>query len=201
MRAKPLLMALLPLLAVIALPELAHAQSLTLDLGEGSDLSGGGSAAGRLIQLVLLITVLSLAPSILVMVTSFTRIVVVLSFLRSALGLQQTPPNQVIIGLALFLASEESQKRRATELSRLPTIEALYDDADVAAAQPIIPSWKEIFLNAVPRPSAPTKKDYNEVSKEFWTAVHDSLSGNGETEANFKKLEAKLKRLKGSGWE
>jgi trehalose/maltose transport system substrate-binding protein len=105
------------------------------------------------------------------------------------------------IELALFLASKESQKRRATELSRLPTIEALYDDPEVAEAQPIIPSWKEIFLNAVPRPSAPTKRDYNEVSKEFWTAVHDSMSGNGETEANFKKLEGRLKRLKGSGWE
>lgn len=105
------------------------------------------------------------------------------------------------IELAMFLASEESQKRRATELSRLPTIEALYDDAEIAEAQPIIPNWKEIFLNAVPRPSAPTKKDYNEVSKEFWTAVHDSMSGNGTTEANFKKLEGRLKRLKGSGWE
>ena len=105
------------------------------------------------------------------------------------------------VALALFLASKESQKRRATELSRLPTIEALYDDPDVAEAQPIIPNWKEIFLNAVPRPSAPTKRSYNEVSKEFWTAVHDSLSGTGETEANFKKLEGRLKRLKGSGWE
>ena len=52
---------------------------------------------------MLLITVLSLAPSILVMVTSFTRIVIVLSFLRTAIGLQQTPPNPVLIGLALFL--------------------------------------------------------------------------------------------------
>jgi flagellar biosynthesis protein FliP len=50
-------------------------------------------------------SVLSLAPSILVMVTSFTRIVVVLSFLRSAIGLQQTPPNSVLISLALFLTA------------------------------------------------------------------------------------------------
>jgi len=55
------------------------------------------------VQLLLLLTVLSLAPAILIMVTSFTRVVVVLSFLRSALSLQQTPPNQVLIGLALFL--------------------------------------------------------------------------------------------------
>lgn len=55
------------------------------------------------IQILLLLTVLSLAPSILIMMTSFTRIIIVLSFLRNALGTQQMPPNQVLIGLALFL--------------------------------------------------------------------------------------------------
>ena len=63
----------------------------------------GGSVSSQIVRLVLLITVLSLAPSILVMVTSFTRIVIVLSFLRTAIGLQQTPPNAVLVGLALFL--------------------------------------------------------------------------------------------------
>ncbi len=107
---------------------------------------------------------------------------------------------EAAIELAMFLGSEEIQKFRATELSRLPTIVSLYDDADVAAAQPVIPRWKDIFLNAVPRPSAPTKRNYNEVSKEFWTAVHDTLSGNGDAEKNLNKLEAKLKRLKGAAW-
>ncbi len=55
------------------------------------------------LQILFMLTVLSLAPSILIMMTSFTRIIVVLSFVRSALGTQQMPPNQVIIGLALFL--------------------------------------------------------------------------------------------------
>jgi flagellar biosynthetic protein FliP len=55
------------------------------------------------IQILVLLTIISLAPSILVMVTSFTRIIVVLHFIRSALATQQTPPNQVLIGLALFL--------------------------------------------------------------------------------------------------
>ena len=77
----------------------AAAQSLSVDLGQG------GTVTGQLVRLVLLITVLSLAPSILVMVTSFTRIVVVLAFLRSALGLQQTPPNAVLISLALFITA------------------------------------------------------------------------------------------------
>jgi flagellar biosynthetic protein FliP len=55
------------------------------------------------IQILLMLTVLSLAPSIIIMMTSFTRIIVVLSFLRNALGTQQMPPNQILIGLALFL--------------------------------------------------------------------------------------------------
>ncbi|WP_427854633.1 flagellar type III secretion system pore protein FliP [Desulfotomaculum copahuensis] len=57
------------------------------------------------VKILVLLTILALAPGLLVMVTSFTRIVVVLSILRSAVGIQQTPPNQVIIGLALFLTA------------------------------------------------------------------------------------------------
>jgi flagellar biosynthetic protein FliP len=67
---------------------------------------GGGADAGKastVIQLLFILTVLSLAPAILLMLTSFTRIVVVLSLLRHALGTQQMPPNQIVIGLALFL--------------------------------------------------------------------------------------------------
>ncbi len=75
----------------------ASAQSVTLDLGA----EGGLSA--QIIQLVLLLTILSLAPSILIMMTSFVRIAVVLSLLRTAIGIQQSPPNPVIIALALFL--------------------------------------------------------------------------------------------------
>ncbi|MBT3992170.1 MAG: flagellar type III secretion system pore protein FliP [Rhodospirillaceae bacterium] len=74
------------------------AQAFSLDLGQG-----GPTATERLIQLFLLITVMALAPSILVMTTSFIRIVIVLSFLRTAMGAQQTPPNQVLMALALFL--------------------------------------------------------------------------------------------------
>ncbi|NHN85730.1 flagellar type III secretion system pore protein FliP [Acetobacter musti] len=80
-------------------PHAAHAQSLSIDLGQ----KGDAGTTGRLVQLSVLITVLSLAPSLLVMVTAFTRIVIVLSLLRSAIGAQGTPPNTVLIGLALFL--------------------------------------------------------------------------------------------------
>jgi trehalose/maltose transport system substrate-binding protein len=111
-----------------------------------------------------------------------------------------TPDPEAAIELALFLSSAEVQKERAINQFNLPTIEALYDDADIAAAQPIIPAWKEIFQNAVPRPSAPTKTDYNEVSSLFWSAVHDTLSGNGTAAENLEVLEADLTDLKGDGW-
>ena len=62
--------------------------------------SGGISST---LQIMLLVTLISLAPSILIMVTSFTRVLVVLHFVRSALGTQTTPPNQVLIGIAIFL--------------------------------------------------------------------------------------------------
>ncbi len=74
------------------------ADSFTLDLG-----NSGGTIIGRMIQLSALMALLTLAPSIIVMVTSFTRIVVVFSFLRNALGTQQSPPNMILISLAMFL--------------------------------------------------------------------------------------------------
>jgi len=77
----------------------ALAQSVSIDLG------GGEGLTGRIVQLVLLVTLLSVAPSILIMATSFVRFVVVLSLLRTAIGLQQSPPNTVIVSLALFLTA------------------------------------------------------------------------------------------------
>jgi flagellar biosynthetic protein FliP len=75
----------------------AAAQDISINFGQGAGLTE------RALQLIALVTVLSLAPSILVMVTSFTRIVVVLSLLRTALGTATAPPNTVIVSLALFL--------------------------------------------------------------------------------------------------
>lgn len=104
---------------LLFLPADAFAQSITIDMGGtvADDGSGGGSVATRVVQLVMLLTILSLAPSILMMMTSFTRIVVVLSFLRTALGTQQTPPNTVLISLALFL----------TLFIMMPTFQASYE--------------------------------------------------------------------------
>lgn len=106
----------------------------------------------------------------------------------------------IAIELVKYLASAEAQKYRALQNSRLPTLQSLYEDPEIVEKQPIIPRWKEVFLNAVPRPSAPTKTKYNEVSSEFWTAVHATLSGEGSGADNLKKLAARLKRLQGSGW-
>ncbi len=89
----------LVLAAAVAVSAPAAAQSFSLELGEGT------TTTSRIVQLIALLTVLSLAPSIIIMVTSFTRIVVVLAFLRSAMGTQQTPPNTVLVSLALFLTA------------------------------------------------------------------------------------------------
>ncbi len=87
----------LTVLAAIAVPAAASAQATTIDLGDAS-------LTGRAIQLVLMLTVLSLAPGILMTVTCFTRIVVALSLLRTGIGAPGVPPNPVLISLALFLS-------------------------------------------------------------------------------------------------
>ena len=111
------------LAAALILPELAFAAAPAAagaaDAGGlNISLSGGGLFTDRVMQIVALITILSVAPSILIMMTSFVRIVVVLSLLRTALGIQQSPPNSVIVSLALFL----------TFFVMTPTLTAAYND-------------------------------------------------------------------------
>lgn len=77
----------------------ADAGSITLTPNGVQVASGSAST----VQILMLLTLIALLPSILIMMTSFTRVVIVLSFVRNALGLQQTPPNQVLVGIALFL--------------------------------------------------------------------------------------------------
>jgi len=98
--------ALLVLAALLLIPAAAWAQGQSLPLPTIKIGVGEAKDAGEvsiLIQILILLTVLSLAPAILIMMTSFTRLVVVFSFLRHALGTQQMPPNQILIGLSLFL--------------------------------------------------------------------------------------------------
>jgi len=105
-------LSVLATLAAMIFPAAAAAQAINIDLGTGAGLSE------RVVQLVGLLTVLSLAPSIVIMTTSFVRIVVVLGLLRTALGLQQSPPNAVLISLALFL----------TAIVMGPTLQRSYDE-------------------------------------------------------------------------
>ena len=101
------------LIAATTLAVPAFAQDISINLGQGN-----GGVTERAIQLIALLTVLSIAPSILIMMTSFTRIVVVLSLLRTAMGTSTAPPNSVIIALAMFL----------TAFVMGPVLQKSYDD-------------------------------------------------------------------------
>jgi flagellar biosynthetic protein FliP len=104
-----LLLAVLAPAAAFAAPLVPTASGATAAAGAAAtngfsiDLGGNGLFSDRMIQIIALMTVLSVAPSILIMMTCFVRIVVVLSLLRTAMGLQQSPPNSVIVSLAMFL--------------------------------------------------------------------------------------------------
>ncbi|MFH1517118.1 MAG: ABC transporter substrate-binding protein [Pseudomonadota bacterium] len=104
------------------------------------------------------------------------------------------------IELAKFLVNFDNQKMRAIETSRPATITAIYDDAEVAEKMPFIPLWKPVLDGTTPRPAFVTMRKYNEVSSEFWTAAHNTMSNNGSAADNLAMLEAKLNRLKGSAW-
>ncbi|ATQ41976.1 flagellar biosynthetic protein FliP [Caulobacter mirabilis] len=109
---KALGVSVMAFVASLIVPAAALAQAVNINLGDGAGLTE------RVVQLIGLLTVLSLAPSIVIMTTSFVRIVVVLSLLRTALGLQQSPPNAVIISLSLFL----------TAIVMGPTFQRSYDE-------------------------------------------------------------------------
>jgi flagellar biosynthetic protein FliP len=119
---------------------LAAEQNLTSEIaGIISDTSN----TSRIMQMLVIITIMSAAPSILIMVTSFVRITIVFSFLRTALGLQQTPPNQVLVSLAIFL----------TFFIMSPTIEESYNTG--------IKPWLDESIQeveALPKIAAPFKK-------------------------------------------
>ena len=89
--------------------------SLSLNINLGSEERGTSNA----VKLLLLITVLAIAPAFLVMMTSFTRVIIVLGFVRRALGTNTLPPNQAVLGLALFL----------TMFIMAPTVQSIYDEA------------------------------------------------------------------------
>lgn len=142
--------------AFIVFAEPALAQDISIGFGDDTSLTE------RAVQLVILLTILSLAPSILVMVTSFTRIVVVLSLLRSAIGLQTAPPNMVMISLALFLSA----------FIMMPTLQASYD----AGVQPLIDGDIELD-QAFERASEPFRTFMLSQVREQDLALFQELSG------------------------
>ena len=123
----------------------AAAQSFSLDglLPQG----GGASASGRIIQIMAMLTVLSVAPGILMMVTSFSRFVIALSFLRSGLGLQSTPANLILISLALFMTFFVMAPTfdRAWQQGVLPLVENRITEAE--AYTQITEPFREFMLS------------------------------------------------------
>jgi flagellar biosynthetic protein FliP len=127
----------MPVVLVPAADALAGGPSVTIDLG-----GDGAKHTAVVVQILILLTVLSLAPALFIMVTSFTRIVIVLSFLRQALGAQAVPPNQVLLSLALFL----------TMFIMAPVGQAVYTEA----LQPLI-AEKISYEEAWDKGSAPLR--------------------------------------------
>ena len=102
---------------------------------------------------------------------------------------------EAAIDLVAHLVSLEEQKRRAIEGAYNPTIRALYEDEEVLAANPFFGELFDTFVNAVARPSDVTGARYNQVSTEFWNAVHDTLNGSVSAERALARLDRKLERL------
>jgi flagellar biosynthetic protein FliP len=120
--------------AAVLIPGIALGQDISINLGDDTTITE------RAVQLVGLVTLLSLAPSILIMVTSFTRIVVVLSLLRTAIGLQTAPPNSVMVSLALFL----------TMFIMGPTLQQSYDAGIAPLIAGTIPVEEAFDRSAAP---------------------------------------------------
>ena len=127
------------------------------------------------VDIIILLTILTLLPSILLMLTGFTRILIVLSFARSAMGMQQTPPNQVLIGLALFL----------TFFIMSPVFSTVYEDAYVPYTNQEI-TQEEFFENAM----APTREFM--LAQVFETDLYFFIGLSGE---QFEDLESVPNRV------
>jgi flagellar biosynthetic protein FliP len=128
----------LAVVSAAALPALSWAAGPSLSIDLGSD---GPKQTAVVIQVLLLLTVLSLAPALFIMVTSFTRIVIVLSFLRQALGTQSVPPNQVLLSLALFLTlfimAPVGQAVYSTALEPMMAERLSYEEAWTKGMEPV----------------------------------------------------------------
>lgn len=108
---------------------------------------------------------------------------------------------QAAADLVRYLTSAEEQKRRAMAGSYLPTIEQLYQDQEIVEAAPLVRDMYDALVGAVARPSSVTGERYNQVSAEFFGAVHAALSGRTEPEAAMTRVDRQLERLsRGGRW-
>ena len=146
------------LLTMLIFNDSAFAQSVSLNMSD----TPTGSATGRIFSIIMIITVLSLAPSILVMMTSFTRIVVVFSITRSALATNATPPNMVMVSLALFL----------TLFVMSPTLEKSWEQG----IKPIIEEKIEL-IDGLEKASVPLKEFMINNTREKDLLLFTDLSG------------------------
>jgi trehalose/maltose transport system substrate-binding protein len=103
--------------------------------------------------------------------------------------------------LAIWLVSPEQQKERWLKLSNLPTMPAVYKDADVVAASPWVANLVPVFENASPRPSTVTAAKYNEVSIAYFNAVHSILTKEQDSQAALDDLEAQLVQILGADFK
>lgn len=152
------------MLIALALPTLALAQGGGLPAFSSTPAPGGGQSYTLSLQTLLLLTSLSFLPAALLMMTSFTRIIIVLSLLRMALGTQSTPPNQVMIGLALFL----------TLFVMGPTFDKIYVEAYQPLSENRIQMQEALEKGAVPLRAFMMKQ-----TRETDLALFANMSGNG----------------------
>lgn len=131
------------LLLALATPTFAWAQAVELPMLTSTPGTGGSQTYTLSIQTLLTLTALSFLPAALLMMTSFTRIIIVLSLLRQALGTQSSPPNQVLIGLSLFL----------TFFIMSPVLDTVYTDAYLPLSENRIS-----YLEAIERGAVPLRK-------------------------------------------
>jgi flagellar biosynthetic protein FliP len=150
-------------LLLLALPLLASAQQAGLPALTSTPAPGGGQTYTLSLQTLLLLTALSVLPAALLMMTSFTRIVIVLSLLRQALGTPSAPPNQVLIGLSLFL----------TLFVMGPVLDKVYTEA----YQPLSEN-KITMQQALDKGAAPLKEFMMKQTRQADLALYLKISGS-----------------------
>jgi len=151
--------------ALLCMPLLASAQQVGLPAWTSTPTAGGGQSYSLSLQTLLLLTALSFLPAVLLMMTSFTRIIIVLSLLRQALGTQTAPPNQVMVGLALFL----------TLFVMGPVLDKIYTEA----YQPLSEN-KITMQQALDKGAAPLKTFMLKQTRESDLALYVKLSNGAQ---------------------